>query len=494
MSLVYIVLWLIHPVAYRIGLAGGFIALICTYVQGNFMVKKLPPLDGTTIDWGNYTALRTEGIILWIVVAVITAAMCIFLKKELFTKTVMYLSTCLTLMLLVTAVSVTLTSGVLQEKAHYQIGADKEFVMSDDQNFVILLLDTVDARTFSKLLEDHPEYYKDFQDFTYFENTVGAYSCTKRSIPFILSGDWYENDEPFDEYMRNMYEVSPLFNALQEKGYNMELCDTELYMNDDIAKMFSNVYRVDFKLSSYTKFAQPLLKLIGFRYAPFELKKKCIFKSAAFDELVRVENIGETYSFTTSDYQFKGHLDTVGITTENSKPKFKFFHLDGAHVPFIYDKNMNIIDEHEGTFEMSVEAVMLEAADYVEQLRKSGAYDNTVLIIMADHGYNGSLEESGDEAWMRQCPLLMIKGRSESHDTMQISQAPVSFADLQEAYLRLLDGQQSEAAFDWKEGDVRERRFLKYSFLDEDHITEYLQTGHAFNRDTMVLTGREFNR
>lgn len=39
MSLAYIVLWLIHPVAYRIGLAGGFIALICTYVQGNFMVK-----------------------------------------------------------------------------------------------------------------------------------------------------------------------------------------------------------------------------------------------------------------------------------------------------------------------------------------------------------------------------------------------------------------------------------------------------------------------
>ena len=99
MSLAYIVLWLIHPVAYRIGLAGGFIALICTYVQGNFMVKNLPPLDGSTIDWGNYTALRTEGIILWTVVAVITAAMCIFLKKELFTKAVMYLSTCLTLML-----------------------------------------------------------------------------------------------------------------------------------------------------------------------------------------------------------------------------------------------------------------------------------------------------------------------------------------------------------------------------------------------------------
>jgi len=50
-----------------------------------------------------------------------------------------------------------------------------------------------------------------------------------------------------------------------------------------------------------------------------------------------------------------------------------------------------------------------------------------------------------------------------------------------------LDGQQSEAAFDWKEGDVRERRFLKYSFLDEDHITEYLQTGYAFNATQWFL-------
>ena len=49
--LIYIVLWLIHPVLYRIGLAGGFLGLICTYIQGNFLIRNLPPLDGTTIRW-----------------------------------------------------------------------------------------------------------------------------------------------------------------------------------------------------------------------------------------------------------------------------------------------------------------------------------------------------------------------------------------------------------------------------------------------------------
>ena len=46
----------------------------------------------------------------------------------------------------------------------------------------------------------------------------------------------------------------------------------------------------------------------------------------------------------------------------------------------------------------------------------------------------------------------------------------------------------------YQEGDVRERRFLKYSFLDEDHMQEYVQTGYAFDRNTMKATGREYNR
>lgn len=491
---IYTVLWLIHPVLYRSGLAGGFLTLLCTYIQGNFLINNLPPLDGTTIDWDSYTVLRTEDFVLWGIGLLVIVLMFVFLKKDLLSRTVMYLSGGLTLMLLITAVSVALTSGALQERARYQIGGDKQFAVSEDQNFIILVLDTVDSRAFAELLETHPEYASEFKDFTYFENTVGAYSCTERAVPYILSGDWYENEGTFDDYMRQMYQDSPLLQTLQERGYRMELYDEELYMDDDIAQTFSNIHRVDFTLTSYTRFAKPLLKLIGFRYAPYELKKKCIFKIAAFDELIQVENAPEEISFSQMDHIFKDRLDKNGINIQESEAKFQFIHLNGAHVPFIYDENMNIIDEWDGTYEQSMQAVILGAADYVEKLRESGAYDNTALIIMADHGYNGSLGESGDEAWMRQCPLLLIKGFGENHDTMQISQAPVSFEDLQEAYVRLLDGKQSEAVFDWKEGDVRERRFLKYSFLDEDHMQEYMQTGYAFDRDTMIPTGREYNR
>ncbi len=157
LSLAYVCLWLIHPVLYRIGLTGGFLGLLCTYIQGNFLVKNLPPLDGTSIQWEEYTVLLTEDFVLWGIGLIVAVLMYIFLKKDMLSKTVMYLSGGLTLMLLITAVSVVFTSGALQEKVHYQYGADKEFVMSEDQNFVILLLDTVDSRTVTELLADHPE-------------------------------------------------------------------------------------------------------------------------------------------------------------------------------------------------------------------------------------------------------------------------------------------------------------------------------------------------
>jgi hypothetical protein len=111
---------------------------------------------------------------------------------------------------------------------------------------------------------------------------------------------------------------------------------------------------------------------------------------------------------------------------------------------------------------------------------------------MADHGYNGMGEK--EEDFLRQAALLLIKGRNEQHDTMQISEAPISYEDLQEAYVRLLDGAQSDAVFDWKEGDTRERRFLEYAPGSEKHMVEYLQKGHAQDLTTMVPTGRVFDR
>ena len=219
LTLLYLLAAWIHPYFYRIGLAVGLAVLLITYVQGNFLVGNLPVLDGTSISWEDYSALQTESVILCIVVLTIVVLLFLLLKKQLFGKACMYISACLSLMLLVTAITEVFGNDALEPKLKLQISTKNEFVMSGEQNFVIFMLDAADSREFSYLLEQDPEYRDIFADFTYYENTVGAYSCTRYAVPYILSGKWYECDTSFEEYMEDLYNTSPLIEELENRNY-----------------------------------------------------------------------------------------------------------------------------------------------------------------------------------------------------------------------------------------------------------------------------------
>ena len=494
LTLLYLLAAWIHPYLYRIGLAVGLAVLLITYVQGNFLVGNLPVLDGTSISWEDYSALQTESVILCIVVLTIVVLLFLLLKKQLFGKACMYISACLSLMLLVTAITEVFGSDALEPKLKLQISTKNEFVMSGEQNFVIFMLDAADSREFSYLLEQDPEYRDIFADFTYYENTVGAYSCTRYAVPYILSGKWYECDTSFEEYMEDLYNTSPLIKELENRNYRIGLYEPDLHAQNNNVLRFDNIFEAEFKVKSYLGMARQELKLVGYRYAPYWLKKYCVLKQAAFDEQLEAGEGSGEITASMENRVFLDHLNAGGITVDDTENSFKFIHLEGAHSPYVYDAEVNIIDESQGTYAQNMEASLTLAERYLSALKKSGTYDNTAIIVMSDHGFNRDIDNAdmGDNPFMRQCGLLLIKGVGETHDTMQISEAPVSYEDLQEAYRRLLDGAWSDAVFDCREGEHRDRRYLWYAVTDEDYLVEYQQTGYASDLSTMIPTGREF--
>lgn len=494
LTLLYLLAAWIHPYLYRIGLAVGLAVLLITYVQGNFLVGNLPVLDGTSISWEDYSALQTESVILCIVVLTIVVLLFLLLKKQLFGKACMYISACLSLMLLVTAITEVFGSDALEPKLKLQISTKNEFVMSGEQNFVIFMLDAADSREFSYLLEQDPEYRDIFADFTYYENTVGAYSCTRYAVPYILSGKWYECDTSFEEYMEDLYNTSPLIEELENRNYRIGLYEPDLHAQNNDVLRFDNIFEAEFKVKSYLGMARQELKLVGYRYAPYWLKKYCVLKQAAFDEQLEAGEESGEITASMENRVFLDHLNAGGITVDDTENSFKFIHLEGAHSPYVYDAEVNIIDESQGTYAQNMEASLTLAERYLSALKKSGTYDNTAIIVMSDHGFNRDIDNAdmGDNPFMRQCGLLLIKGVGETHDTMQISEAPVSYEDLQEAYRRLLDGAWSDAVFDCREGEHRDRRYLWYAVTDEDYLVEYQQTGYASDLSTMIPTGREF--
>ena len=132
---------------------------------------------------------------------------------------------------------------------------------------------------------------------------------------------------------------------------------------------------------------------------------------------------------------------------------------------------------------------------YIEKYKEAGCYDNTISIIISDHGYNPDPIDETVDLWNptnRQHGILFVKGLNEHHEKLQYSYAPTHHGDLPEAYAKLLDGNPSDNIFDVKEGDKRERRFMLHTGFNRDYLYEYIQTGEAGDMSTLKATGREY--
>lgn len=224
--------------------------------------------------------------------------------------------------------------------------------------------------------------------------------------------------------------------------------------------------------------------MTGFKYAPYDLKRFSFVNPKAFSTLKITPEGKELFTPSNSEF-YDGILRQEMYYTKQKC--FRFIHVDGGHVPFIYNEKVEEIPEESGSYEDNLKACLTITKAYLEKLKDGDVYDNSVIVVMADHGYNW-LDPHG-----RQNPAFFVKGVNEKHD-FAVSDAPISFEDLQEAYQRLLDGAESDSIFEWESGDQRERRFLFYEYLKEDYMVEYMQPGQAHDTEAMYETGNIYTR
>lgn len=482
--LLFGILGKLHEKLYWFGLTAGFIAFIGLYVQGNFLAAGLPPLDGELIDWSLYTGERVKSIIAWTAVAAVVITLFCKLRREIFARVVRVVSIGMTLMLCVTLLILALTNNGFSKKPSMSVTTENMFQMSQDRNFVILLLDAVDAQVLKDMMEAEPVYQDIFTDFTFYDNVVAAYPYTQHSIPYILSGKWYENEMAFKEYEREAYEESPFLETMETAGYRMGLYEAELLLDNGGMGRFENILSNARGVEDKWAFVRWQLLMTGFKYAPYDLKRFSFVNPKAFSTLKITPEGKEMFTPSNSEL-YDGILHQEIVYTDQKC--FRFIHVDGGHVPFIYNEKVEEIPEESGSYEDNLKACLTITRTYLEKLKDGDVYDNSVIVVMADHGYNW-LDPHG-----RQNPAFFVKGVNEKHD-FAVSDAPISFEDLQEAYQRLLDGAKGDSIFDWESGDQRERRFLFYEYLKEDYMVEYMQPGQAHDTEAMYETGNIYTR
>jgi hypothetical protein len=349
------------------------------------------------------------------------------------------------------------------------------------------MIDATDSGIFRNLMESSdPEYREYFEDFTYFPNTVGSYTYTSHAVPFILTGEWYENQEDFDTFETRALNRSRLLKSLEDEGYLLGMYEDQLTCTDDGIYRFDNVMDDHYVLDSIGEYARQSFYMTWFQYMPYPLKP--LLSHEDMFENIQHRAIGQEEPFIGKNIWYYNTLKEEDFALID-QPCFRFIHLEGAHVPFHFDSEVNEIPTEQGSYDQNVQASITIVHAYLEKLKEAGIYDDSAIIVLADHGYRD--EDDIDALKGRSNPLLLIKGFGEKHE-MTTTEIPVSHADLQEMYPRFLSGGAAGTLFDLTEDQQRTRRFLAFNFNTPELIWEYEQDGYAGDFDAMKPTGREY--
>ena len=483
----FVLLRLIGKWPYRIVLAIGFTVLIVCYIQGNFLVSDLPPLDGTAVDWGAYPAQRFTSIGLLVGIFLILIFLMIKFKK-LFQNIVSWGSAGLTAMLAITLTTLVLSTPITDKEGFLKPTDHNDLQYSTQQNLIVLVTDAVDSNEFLDALNANPEFSDTFDDFTYFDDALAGYPFTRNALPLLLTGEWYENNSTFEQYLSSAFTASPLMQKLREEDYKIGLYNTGELTFDAATYdgVFENQINVTPSFESNTAAFTLVAKMTAIRYAPWDLKDFGYDAVAYADSIRRLpdDKYGDVKKKNTVFYSALKDKNAITLTENKCA---RILHIEGAHVPFIYDKEVNVIEN--GTYRDNLEATLTICDTFLTRLKESGVYDNSVIVILGDHGFNNT---GNTGMGYRMHPTLMIKGIGETGEQMKMDSTPISYEQLSRAFVSLLNKTPTADVFPentYPDG----RRFIGYWYSHEDAMEEYLVTGKADEVDKLQTTGKQYH-
>ena len=349
------------------------------------------------------------------------------------------------------------------------------FTISSKDNIIVFLLDAFDAKIFEEIMEKEPEIINQLNGFTFYPDTTSVYGYTDYSLPQILTGKIYYNDRPYVEYFEEAWKDNIYYKKLLENNY-----DIGIYTAGNLVSKSAPILNlISEKVLLNDDSMQSLKNLVKFRMAPHYVKKRFYeYNPNAWMNLLANKN---TEVYQEDDRKFFDN-QKKGLSYRDDKNCFRFYHLVGAHYPFILDRNMAPISKNKNgsQYEQSVGAMKI-VLEFIKQMKEKNVFDSSTFVIMADHGEHNKIGSR---------PLLCIK-QPDNKKKMKISNASVSFAQ----FMPMLF---AEVSVDESQKNSFEIKRIFY-FMDENKgFIKYQIVGNAkslnsWKKDELALDGRTLN-
>ena len=466
----------------REGAGALLIALALTYwLVDSFFRRAYPQLDGGLIYLQpDFLHLVLELVILVVIFWGLMAA-----RQHLETPALLFLSGLFLFNSFWIARTVTSLEPQAEEWEHTAT-AKELFTLSTRQNLLIVLMDTFQSDYFEEVLAHDPLLAESLDGFIYFPDTLSAAPSTFVSLPAIHSGVMYDPAQTMSAYFESAIRSSSFLSALATQGYQpvllnpiRRLCprDTACVTSDALlqTQFQSNLGEVLF-----------LLDISLMRSAP-EFLKNFVLNEGRF-RLGPLFAAGQLSGDARMAWNDSRLLDlfTQQASVSNAVPRVHFLHLMNTHPPYGLNAHCEAIGE---PVEFNRKSALAQAtcglrqfSALMDKLKKIDAYDNSLIILLGDHGSAASTS-AADMASLRLTasgmlpagaarlvgsanPLLMIKATG-ANQKFRSDPRPAQLTDIPATICNSLQ------ACEWATGEnllagqtphARVRRFMSYTW------------------------------
>ena len=266
----------------------------------------------------------------------------------------------------------------------------------------------------------------------------------------------FNNFDSFDNMMQSASSQRLYTDLLTENGYETyHYTDCNYFLPSRLIDSANNKYIGEYEINSYKKLALRIYQLAGIKYLPNCVKPFILMDGTEFEEIKDCDG-AELYSSKNS-YLKENMSKKFSVSDEKA---VRYIYMEGTHYPYSTNSNGNKqLFGNISSIECA-EGVLSIVQSYINGLKAAGTYDNTAIIITADHGYywDGTLRS----------PVLLVKPINSSGKLI-VSHAPTCQRDWAATILDLAsieDDSFGDSVFDIEEKDQRERLFYQY-YLSE---------------------------
>ena len=411
-------------------LFGGTLAV---YLQQNLLNGELQQLDGAGPSLNTSSTLALAGMAVWLICLAGPHILRI-LRPRAEALLRRYGSALLTVTQ-IGALAVMIISSEGPTTTRFSLTKKDEFSISPSGNIIVFVVDTLDAQWAETLILDREEYRETLKDFTYFSNVVAGGAPTVLGMPTLFTGEIYHPEEgSVNHYMEAAYRKSTLFSDLRENGYQVRLYTNNRYLYGANGEEISNsAFNYSYRIKYPKKFIKDLYMMTAYKGLPYQLKNPFTVYSGELTGNVLAEGSAED-RFELDDAKFYQEFRKKGLTLAGAEKVFTVYHFFGAHGPFSMNENGEKVKKAETSRDQQILGVFRIISDYLADMKKQHVYDNSMIVITADHG--GRL--------LYQNPAVFVKPGGTRQDRLTVRDAPLTFRNLRASFLEEATGQRND--------------------------------------------------